>query len=150
MIRNWRCSFIMCSYETILIAFVLSCAMALRLTSKWLERFPLASCILVRLHTTTHSIIHQSIINTTIEQTAIQLTGNVMNLAKTQRSASVHADETLIGRWLPPAALASYLWYRGGPQGQHCPAKSVQAVRGTSNYYLVLLLTFDRAQTQKV
>ena len=30
-----------------------SCAMALRLTSKWLERFPLASCILVRLHTTT-------------------------------------------------------------------------------------------------
>ena len=56
MIRNWCCSFILCSYETVfLIAFVLSCAMALRLTSKWLERFPLASCILVRLHTTTSS-----------------------------------------------------------------------------------------------
>ena len=27
--------------------------MALRLTRKWMERFPLASCILVRLHTTT-------------------------------------------------------------------------------------------------
>ena len=37
----------------VLIAFVLSCAVVLRLTSKWLERFPLASCILVRLHTTT-------------------------------------------------------------------------------------------------
>ena len=44
----------MCSYETVfLIAFVLSCAMALRLTSKLLERFPLASGILVRLLTTT-------------------------------------------------------------------------------------------------
>ena len=43
MIRNWCCSFILCSYETVfLIAFVSSCAMALRLTSKWLERFPLA------------------------------------------------------------------------------------------------------------
>ena len=27
---------------------------------------------------------------------------------------------------------------------------AMQAVRGTSNYYLMLLLTFDRAQTQKV
>ena len=41
---------------------------------------------------------------------AIQVTGNVTNLAETQHSALLHTDETLIGRWLPPAALASYLW----------------------------------------
>ena len=27
-------------------------------------------------------------------------------------------------RWLPPAALASYIYQLGGPHGQHCPAKS--------------------------
>ena len=32
---------------------------------------------------------------------AIQLTGNVTNLAETQHSASMHADETQIARWRP-------------------------------------------------
>ena len=42
MIRNWCCSFIMCSYETVFwLPLFLSCAMALKLTSKRLERFPL-------------------------------------------------------------------------------------------------------------
>ena len=40
MVRNWCCSFIMCSYETVFwLPSFLSSAMALRLTSKWLERF---------------------------------------------------------------------------------------------------------------
>ena len=40
MIRNWCCSFIMCSYETVFwLPSFWSSAMALRLTSKWLERF---------------------------------------------------------------------------------------------------------------
>ena len=59
-------------------------------------------------------------------------------------------SESEKNRHLPPAALASYLHQLGGPQGQHCPAKSVQAARGgTSNYYLVFFLTFDRALLKK-
>ena len=57
-----------------------------------------------------HSIIHQNIINTTIEQMAIQLTGKVaisLNLWPKHKTALTLADETLIGRWLPPAAAVA-------------------------------------------
>ena len=33
---------------------------------------------------------------------------------------TILADEKLIGRWLPLAALTSYLYYPGRQQGQHC------------------------------
>ena len=44
VIRNWCCSFDMFSYETVVWLSSLSCAMALKLTSKGLETF--SSCLL--------------------------------------------------------------------------------------------------------
>ena len=76
-----------------------------------------------------HSVIHQSINNTTTEQMAIQLTGNEAVFPNLWPNTIMDTGWwNTKSRWLPLAALASYLYQLGRPQGQHCPAKSVQLI----------------------
>ena len=55
MIRNWCCSFDMFSYETVVWLPSLSCAMALKLTSKGLETF--SSCLLSTCETAYYTMV---------------------------------------------------------------------------------------------
>ena len=76
----------------------------LRLTSKWLERFPLASCILVRLHTTTIGCPKTHFFSTNSRSS-----GQLKNDAKT---LFPHPPSPFSGNFFPIATVVAFVLLR--------------------------------------